>query len=138
MSQTTHRSHRGRADMAALKSDGNGDITFKDVVLKQSATPYESGQLLVLEYTESVADSGNFNTKGSKYIALVGSDWTEFAGKEVAVNLYATDATQGDVPVAVAVRLAEIVAKNTDLSELSAPDQAAFIAEAAKSFMIVA
>ena len=146
MAQTTHRASRARPDMVAVKSVGNGDISYGPVTLKQSEDFYESGQLLVREYTQSdpvgdpgaeppVAPSG-FDTAGTKYIALVGSDWKDFPVKDVAVNLYRTNATLGDEEVTAAVRLAEIVGRDTDLGDLSDEDQAAFLAVAATNFLI--
>lgn len=137
MAQTTHRASAPRPDMVAVKSVGNGDITYADITLKQDAEIYESGQLLVLEHTESEPGSGEFDVAGAKYIKLVGSDWKAFAVKKLAVNLYRTNASEGDVDVTAAVRLAEIKPKETDLGALSSGDQAIFVAAAEAQFLIV-
>lgn len=146
MAQTTHRAVAPRPDMVSVKSVGNGDISYETVTLKQSADIYESGELLVLEYTQSnlgdpdadpPVDASGYDTKGSKFIKLAGSDWKDFAGKKIAVNLYRTNASLGDQEVTVVTRLAEIKAKETDLSALPSEDQAALVAEAAKQFLII-
>lgn len=144
--QNTYRASAPRPDMVAIKTAGPGDISYEDILLKQNAAIYESGQLLVLEYTQSdpdgdpgaepPVDPSGFDTRGTKYIPLVGSDWEEFPELEVAVNLYRTNAAAGDVPVTVVTRLAEIKSHETDLSELSEPEQAAVLAAAAKTFVI--
>lgn len=147
MAQTTKRATAPRPDMVAVKSVGNGDISYADITLKESDDIYESGELLVLEYTQSdpvgdpeadpVVPPSGYDTAGTKYIKAAGSAWADFEVKKVAVNLYRTDASEGDVIVAAAVRLAEIKAKETDLADIDADDQATFVAEAAKEFLII-
>lgn len=115
-----------RPTAAFLLSKANSDRSIDQVTLKQSATVYEVGTVLVAEYTESVADSGNFNTATGKYVAAVGlADLADYDTLKVAFLVERTNATEGDQEVVVVNADAEIKGFETTLSAIASGAKAA-------------
>jgi len=103
-----------------IQSKSNGDRSADVVVLKQSATEYVSGSVLVAEYTESVSASGNYDTATGKYVAAVGlAGLADYDTVKVALLVEPTDASEGDVEVLVINADAEIKGSETNLSAIA-------------------
>lgn len=95
-----------------LLSEANGFRSRETVTLK-AGSAYQAGSVLIAEYVEAVADSGNFNTATGKHILATAALVVAYSTVSAAVLCRYTDATDGAVDAAVIARDAEV--KDTEL-----------------------
>lgn len=118
--------HMKRVNAAFILSTANSDRSYSTVTLKESANEYESGEVVVAEYTESVADSGEFDTPTGKFVAATSvADLADYVTVKAAFLVRRTDASEGDVEELVVDADAEVRVSDTTLADLSVTVRAA-------------
>ncbi|MGO7115579.1 head decoration protein [Rhizobium johnstonii] len=116
-----------RASEVFVLSEGHGDISREEYVLKTDAAVYDVGTLVISEYA--------VNAKTGKYVRATQTLVDAQAGADFAIVLEATDARAADVKAAVFVRLGVVKARELVLDvSITTAEAAALLL---KQFVVV-
>ncbi|ARQ56883.1 hypothetical protein Kim5_CH00775 [Rhizobium sp. Kim5] len=118
--------YMGRVAAACILST-SGDRSFSTVTLAESTTEYVSGEVVVAEYEEAVAASGDFDTPTGLWVkasSVPAADLDGYAKVEIAFLVRATDASEGEIDELVVDMAAEIRTVDTTFGALSTPVKA--------------
>jgi hypothetical protein len=123
--------YMNRVAAAFILSGANSDRSYSTVTLAESATEYASGEVVIAEYEEAVAASGEFDTPTGLWVAATSvpaADLDGYAKVKAAFLVRPTLATEGDIAELVVDQDAEVRTSDTTLSDLSAPAKALIVA----------
>lgn len=123
--------YMNRVAAAFILSVANSDRSYSTVTLKESETEYASGEVVIAEYEEAVAASGDFDTPTGLWVAATSVptiNLTTYAKVKAAFLVRPTLATEGDIDELVVDQDAEVRTRDTTLGDLSAPAKALIVA----------
>ena len=102
----------GKADEGFLMSEENAGRS-REVIDLKAGSAYEAGSVLLAEYEESVAESGNFDTATGVYVLATNALVTAYDTLDAVVLARAVDATDASEKGVVIARDAQV--KDTEL-----------------------
>ncbi|AMD59406.1 hypothetical protein AWN88_14125 [Agrobacterium tumefaciens] len=123
--------YMNRVAAAFILSVANSDRSYSTVTLKESETEYASGEVVIAEYEEAVAASGDFDTPTGLWVAATSvsaADLEGYAKLMVGFLVRPTLATDGNIDELVVDQDAEVRTRDTTLGDLTAPAKALIVA----------
>lgn len=103
----------GPVDEGFLLSEASG-FRSRDAVTLKSGSVYKSGSVVIAEFTESVAGSGNFNVRTGKHVLATAALLAAYSTDEAVIVARRVDATAADKAAGVIARDAEV--KDSELT----------------------
>ncbi|UFS81556.1 MULTISPECIES: head decoration protein [Rhizobium] len=115
------RVNQNKPDQLHVRSKANGDRTIDVITLKQSATVYKAGTVVVAEYTGA---SGSQVATGLYIDPASAVDVTTYDRIKVAVLNDRVDATAGSHAAVAITRAAEVYGQWISLKDLATVEKA--------------